>query len=100
MFFGFANEPATFQSYINKYLAEKQDIFVIVYLDDIFMHINEKSAKYEEAVRWVLEQLQKYELYINFKKYRFSTNKVYFFGYIVLSLGIYMESEHVNSIKN
>lgn len=30
-----SNDPASFQGYINKILAEKLDIFVIVYLDDI-----------------------------------------------------------------
>ena len=35
MFFGFSNVPAIFQGYVNKILAKKLDIFVIVYLDDI-----------------------------------------------------------------
>ena len=32
--FGLFNASATFQGYVNKILAEKLDIFVIVYLDD------------------------------------------------------------------
>ena len=36
--FGFFNALASFHSYINKILAEKLDIFVIVYLNDIFIH--------------------------------------------------------------
>ena len=35
MLFGLSNTPATFQGYVNKILAEKLDVFVIVYLDDI-----------------------------------------------------------------
>ena len=38
MSFGLSNAPASFQGYINKILAEKLDIFVIVYLDDIFIY--------------------------------------------------------------
>ena len=34
---GLTNAPASFQRYINKILAKKLDIFVIVYLDDIFI---------------------------------------------------------------
>ena len=36
--FGLSNVPASFQSYINKILAKKLDIFVIVYLDDILIY--------------------------------------------------------------
>ena len=35
--FGLSNTPTTFQGYVNKILAEKLDIFVIVYLDDILI---------------------------------------------------------------
>lgn len=49
--FGLTNAPATFQLYINKCLAEKLDVFVIMYLDDIFIYINEKKVKYEEAIQ-------------------------------------------------
>ena len=35
IFFGLFNTPANFQGYVNKILAKKFDIFVIVYLDDI-----------------------------------------------------------------
>ena len=35
MLFDISNTPATFQRYINKILAEKLDIFDIVYLDDL-----------------------------------------------------------------
>lgn len=51
MLFDLTNAHAHFQSYINKSLAEKLDIFVIVYLNNIFICPNDKNAKYEEAVR-------------------------------------------------
>ena len=35
--FGLSIAPASFQGYINKILAEKLDIFIIVYLDDILI---------------------------------------------------------------
>ena len=41
MFFGLFNALATFQGYVNKILAEKFDIFVIVYLDNILIYIED-----------------------------------------------------------
>ena len=38
MSFGLSNAPAIFQGYVNKILAEKLDIFVIVYLDNILIY--------------------------------------------------------------
>lgn len=39
MVFGLSNAPANFQSYINKFFAKRLDIFVVVYLDDILINI-------------------------------------------------------------
>ena len=41
MFFGLSNSPASFQDYMNKILAKKLNIFVIVYLNDIFIYIKD-----------------------------------------------------------
>ncbi len=55
MSFGLINTPATFHSYINKILAKKLNVFVIVYLDNIFIYTKSRGKKYMEAVQWVLE---------------------------------------------
>ena len=36
--FGLSNTPTSFQGYINKIFAEKLDIFVNVYLDNILVY--------------------------------------------------------------
>ena len=41
--FGLFNTLASFQSYINKFVAKKLDIFVVVYLDDIFIYIKDQG---------------------------------------------------------
>ena len=43
MSFGLSNAPASFQGYINKILAKKLDIFVIIYLDDIFIYTKDQG---------------------------------------------------------
>ena len=52
--FGLTNAPATFQGYINKILAEKLDVSVIVYLDDIFIYTKDKGKDHIQAIRWIL----------------------------------------------
>ncbi len=43
--FGLTNAPATFQGYINKILAEKLDVFVIVYLNDILIYTESEARR-------------------------------------------------------
>ncbi len=69
--FGISNTPASFQEYINKILAKKLDIFVIVYLDNILIYTEDPGHPNMDAVRWVLEQLRKHGLFANLKKCRF-----------------------------
>ncbi len=71
MLFGLTNGPVTFQGYINKILAEKLDVFVIVYLDDILIYTESEGDEHVQAVQWVLDQLQKHLLYVNLKKCHF-----------------------------
>ena len=97
--FGLSNTPATFQGYVNKILAEKLDIFVIVYLDDILIYTKDPGQPHVEAVRWVLDQLRKYSLFANLKKCRFHQDEVRFLGYVVSSKGISMEAERIEVVR-
>ena len=99
MSFGFSNAPATFQGYINKILAEKLDIFIIVYLDDILIYTKDPGQLHVEAVHWVLDQLRKYLLFANLKQCCFYQDNVCFLGYIVSSKGISMEAEKIKVVK-
>ena len=99
MSFGFSNALASFQGYVNKILAEKLDIFVIVYLNDILIYTKDAGQGHVEAVRWVLGELRKHSLFANLKKCRFYQEEVCFLGYVVSSQGIRMEEERINAIK-
>ena len=98
--FGLSNAPATFQGYVNKILAEKLDIFVVVYLDDILIYTEDPGQPHVEAVRWVLDQLRKHFLFANLKKCCFYQDEVRFLGYVVSSKGISMEAERIEVIKD
>ena len=75
MLFRLINVLASFQEYINKIFAEKIDIFIIVYLDNILIYTNHNGNGYIAGVRWVLEQLKKFLFYANLKKYQFYQEK-------------------------
>lgn len=51
MSFGLPNALIIFQSYINKILAEKLDVFVIVYLDNILIYIKSKEKEHIDIVQ-------------------------------------------------
>lgn len=55
MSFGLSHALASFQGYINKILVEKLDVFVIVYLENIMIYIEESSLPYMEVIRWGLD---------------------------------------------
>ena len=98
--FGLSNAPATFQRYVNKILAEKLDIFVIVYLDDILIYTKNLGQPHVEAVRCILDQLWKHSLFANLKKWQFNLNEIRFLGYVVLSKGISIEVEKIEVVKD
>ena len=98
--FGLSNALATFQGYVNKILAEKLDIFVVVYLDDILIYTEDPGQPHVEAVRWVLDQLRKHSLFANLKKCCFHQDEVCFLGYVVSSKRISMEAERIEVVKD
>ena len=98
--FRLSNAPASFQGYINKILAEKLDIFVIVYLDDILIYTEDPGQGHVEAVRWVLDVLRRHGLFANLKKCQFHKDEVRFLGYIVSPQGVKMEDEQIEAVKN
>ena len=98
--FGLSNALASFQGYINKILAEKLNVFVIVYLDDILVYIEDEGQGYVKAVRWVLDFLRKNGLFANLKKFWFHQNEIRFFGYIMSAQRVQMEYERIEVIKN
>ena len=99
MDFGLFNTPTTFQRYVNKILAEKFDIFVIIYLDDILIYTKDSGQPYVKVVCWVLNQLRKYLLFANLKKCHFHQDEIRFLGYIVSSKSISMKVEKIKVVK-
>ena len=99
MLFDLTNAFRSFQGYVNKILTEKLNIFVIVYLDDIFIYTKNSGKDYVEAIWWVLEVFKKYGLYANLKKCRFHQDEVRFSSFIVSTDSIRIEEKWINIVK-
>ena len=98
--FGLSNAPASFQGYINKILAEKLDIFVIVYLNDILIYTEDPGQAHVDAVQWVFEELRKNNLFANLKKCRFHKDKICFLRYVISAQRVRMKEERIDIVKN
>ena len=98
--FGISNIPASFTNYINKILAKKHNVFIIVYLDDILIYTKDIGQIHVNAVRWVLNKLKKYGFFANLKKCCFYKDEVQYLSYIVSAQRVKIEDEQIKVVKN
>ncbi|KAG5719203.1 hypothetical protein E4T56_gene11782 [Termitomyces sp. T112] len=97
--FRMTNSPATFQYFMNDIFHDMNDIFVIVYLDDILIYLN-LPLEHSEHVRHVLERLQEYHLHAKPEKCSFHTAEVKYLGVIITPDGVRMDPAKVDAILN
>ena len=98
MFFELTNASATCQKLINNILREHLDIFVITYLNDIFVYFKTKE-KHIKHVNIVLELLMQRNLLLKPKKCKFHKKKVNFSDFIIGNDTIRMNSAKVQAIR-
>ena len=97
MLFRLCNTLGTFQSYINNSLREYLDVFCTAYLDNVLVY-STKKEEHMGHILDVLKQLWDCELQVNIDKYKFSVTGVKYFGLIISTNGIGMDSEKVQTI--
>jgi Uma2 family endonuclease len=73
------------------------DKYCIVYLNNILVY-SQKENEYKEYIKLVLEVLQKEQLYINLKKYKFGVKQVVFCRHLITPKGIYIDPEKIRAI--
>ena len=71
-----------FQKRINSVLGEYLDKFIIVYLNNIIIYLENKK-EYREHVKWVLRRLQEEQMLVAIKKCEFFIKKTNFIGFII-----------------
>ena len=98
--FELLNAPVSFQNYISKMLVKKLNIFIIMYLYDIFIYTENPRKSHMEAVWWVLNFLKKNGSFANLKKCWFHKDEVQFLGYVVSSQSIRIKDKKIEIVKN
>ena len=100
MTFGLSNAPASFQGYINKILAKKLNVFVLVYLDDILIYIEDESQSHVKAMQWVLNLLLKNGFFTNLKNCQFHHDEVRILRYVVSAQEVQIENKRIQAMRN
>ena len=87
MLFGLTNAPTTFIRLINNTLREYLDIFIVVYLDDILVYL-ENEEEHIKHVKRILTLLKEVNLLVKPEKCSFHIDKVDFLRYVITTESI------------
>jgi len=88
-----------FQKRINSVLGEHLDEFVIVYLNDIIIYLENKE-EYRKHIKWVLKRLQEKQILVAIKKYEFFTRKTNFVRFIIKLGQLSIDLKKIEAIVN
>ena len=98
--FGLFNVLTSFQGYINKILAKKLNVFIIVYLDNILIYIKDAGQAHINAVQKIFEKLRKHSFFANLKNCRFHKDEFCFLRHIPSVQGVQMKEKRIKIVKN
>ena len=76
------NVPTIFQKRINSVLGEYLDEFIIIYLDNIIIYLDNKKEHFQ-YVKWVLQRLVDKKMLVAIKKCKFYIIKTEFYRFII-----------------
>ena len=97
--FGLTNTSTAFQQFINDIFSDLLDIYVMIYLDDILIYLNNMS-KHHWHVKKVLKCLCKTSFYAKAEKCKFYSESVEYLGYILSPSSLTMSNEKVKIIQD
>ena len=94
--FGLTNAPVVFQQFMNDIFSDLLDVYIIIYLDDILIYLNNMS-KHHWHVKEVLKCLRKAGFYTKVEKCEFHSE---YLGYILSPSGLTMSNDKVKIIQD
>ena len=96
--FGLTNAPTTFQDFINRILAARLDINVIVYLNDIVIY-SMNAETHVDDVKWILDRLRENKLYIALEKCKWFADEIDFLEFVVSPKEVRMQEKKIEAIQ-
>jgi hypothetical protein len=97
MFFELINASTSFQIYINYVFREYIKVFLIIYLNDIFIFSN-NIKDYIKHIKLILKKLIKYKLYAKLEKCRFHLKEVNYLNYLIELFEIRIKHARIKTI--
>ena len=97
--FSLTNAPVTFQRFMNNIFSNLLDVYAMIYLDDILIHLNNMSKHYQH-VKEVLKYFCKAGLYTKAEKCKFHSESVEYLEYILSPSSLTMSNNKVKTIQD
>ena len=97
--FSLTNAPVVFQQFMNNIFSNLLNVYIVIYLDDILIYLNNMSKHYQH-VKEVLKHLYKAGLYAKAEKCKFHSESVEYLGYILSPSGLTMSDDKVKIIQD
>jgi len=88
-----------FQRFMNNIFSNLLDVYVVIYLDDILIYLNNMS-KHHWHVKEVLKRLCKAGLYAKAEKCEFHSESVEYLGYILSPSDLTMSDNKIKIIQD
>ena len=97
--FRLTNAPAAFIDLMNRVFRPYLDLFVVVFIDDIWVYSRDEQ-EHEQHLKIVLQTLKEKKLYAKLSKCNFWLKEVSFLGHIVSVEGIRVDPAKIEAVVN
>ncbi|XP_069143419.1 uncharacterized mitochondrial protein AtMg00860-like [Solanum lycopersicum] len=99
MYFGLTNAPAAFMDLLNRVFLDYLNLFVIVFIADIFIYYKNEN-KHESHLRLALQVLKQHQLYAKFSKCEFWLTSIAFVGHVISCEGVEVDLKKMDAVRN
>ena len=99
MLFGLTNALATFMDLVNRIVRKYLDLFVIIFIDDIFIYSTSENDHIIHLMI-ILNVLKDKKLFSKFRKCELGLRSVAFLGHIVSSEGVVVDLTKMKVAKS